>query len=92
MSSERSIHRAQVVAWLNELLPVWETPVTVAMLHEAHPEITAPVYAGALKHMTLAGILRATTGHRDRVFYFPEAKITPCDIQIYLCKGRLDNE
>lgn len=90
MTAPKSLPKAQAVEWLLELVPVWEVPVTVSMLHKAHPEITVPVYAGALKMLTEMKILRATPGLRDQTFYFPEEKIVPCDIQIFLCKGRLE--
>jgi len=92
MSKKPSLNRAQVVDWLLELIPVWEVPVTVGMLRSAHPDITTPVYASALKQLTESGIVYTSVNQRDQVFYFPTEKRKACDIQIYLCKGRLDNE
>lgn len=87
MTALKSARKAQVVDWLLELVPVWEVPVTCAMLRKACPEFTIPVYAGALKALTEQGVLTATPDLRDRTFYFPQTRVRPCDIQMLICKG-----
>jgi len=85
--SKPSLNKAQVVDWCLELIPVWEVPVTVGMLRNAHPEISIPVYTCALKQLTELGVLRATPGEHDQTFYFPPEKEKVCDIQEIICKG-----
>lgn len=92
MSRPLSVNRARVIGWLQDLLPVWEVPVTASMLHRGHPEITRPVYASALKQLTATGVLQVTPGERDQTFYFPPTKRKVCDLQTLICKGRLDHE
>ena len=84
-----SIKCAQVTDWLLELIPVWEVPVTVAMLHEGIPEYSRPTITHALKYMTMDGLLYTEAQGKDQVFYFPVDKRPVCAIQEYLCKGRI---
>jgi|688.fasta_scaffold05241_28 hypothetical protein len=92
MTFPKSLRKAQIVDWLLELIPVWEVPVTCSMLHKAHPEFSVPVYAGALKMLTEQGLLTARPGLRDQTFYTPQEQVKPCDIQVLICKGKLDYE
>jgi len=85
--SKLSLECAQVVDWCLELVPVWEVPITVGMLRDAYPEISAPVYASALKQLTDMRVLHASPGTRDQTFYFPPERQKQCDIQEILCKG-----
>ena len=83
----KATDRAQLVDWLLELVPVWEVPVTCAMLHKAHPEFTVPVYAGVLKTLTAQQVLVATPGLKDQTFYSPAGLVKQPDIQRIICKG-----
>lgn len=80
---------AQVMDWMLELIPVWEVPVTAAMIREAIPDYSRPVITAALKQLASDGLLFVKPDSRDRMFYLPTTKRPVCAIQEYLCKGRL---
>jgi hypothetical protein len=76
--------------WLLEAVSVWEVPVTTAMLHAAHPAIPKRVYVHALRQLVEAGVLYTTPGGNDQAIYFPVCKRPVCDLQMFLCKGRIE--
>ena len=82
-----SIKCAKVTDWLLELIPVWEVPVTAAMLQVAIPEYSKPTITHALKYMTMDGVLYTEAKGKDQVFYFPVDKRPVCVIQQIICKG-----
>ena len=78
---------AQVMDWLLELEPVWEVPVTAAMLYKTVPGMTKYTAVQALKSLAEAGVLYVCDG-RDVVYYQPTRLRPVCAVQEYLC-GRL---
>lgn len=86
--STKSLAVAQVMDWMLELEPVWEVPVTAAMLHRAISEYSKYSIVIALKQLTECGVLYVTEGERGLMFYLPTAKRPVCAIQEFIC-GRL---
>ena len=81
---------AQAMDWLLELEPVWEVPVTAAMLYKAVPEMTKYTAVTALKTLAEAGVLYVCDG-RDVIYYQPTRLRPVCAVQEYLC-GRLKGD
>ena len=79
---------AQIMEWLIELEPVWEVPVTAAMIYKAVPEITKYTAMTALKELTASEVLYATIVNGDVATYLPTRMRPACWAQEFLC-GRL---
>lgn len=74
--------------WLLELEPVWEVPVTAAMIYKATPGYTKYAAMTALKELTASEVLYATIVNGDVATYLPVRLRPVCWAQEFIC-GRL---